>query len=70
MKKVTGTQLIIGGILLYLLLKGKQSAAPAPVKPASKLPVQVYATTTRTESQKPVQALAGEWEFNCYHQVI
>lgn len=70
MKKVTGTQLIIGGILLYLLLKGKSHNAPAPVKPASKLPVQVYTTTTRTESQKPVQPIAGAWEINCYHQVI
>lgn len=68
MKKVTGTHLVIGGILLYLLLKGKSHNAPTKTGP--KLPVQVYSTGIRPESQKPADALAGDWEINHYHQVI
>lgn len=72
MKKITGTQLAIGGILLYLILRARanRNAVTAPVKPATKPATQNYTAAPRTSSQKPADALAGAWEINCYHQVI
>lgn len=68
MKKVTGTQMILGGILLYFLLR-KPSTSTVPVKPAPKPGTQPYTSTPRTSSQSN-EAVAGPWEINCYHTVI
>ena len=71
--KVTGSQLVIGGILLYLLLRKRNKPTqlpPAPVKPAT-LPQQGYTAAPKTKAQQaPATGLAGDWELNCYHQVI
>lgn len=72
MKKITGTQIVIGSILLYLLLR-KRSAQTIPptttAKPAP-MPKQDYAAAQKASAQQPANGLAGEWELNCYHQVI
>lgn len=61
--KVTGSQLVIGGILLYLLLRKRNKPAP--------LPQQGYTAAPKTKAQQaPATGLAGDWELNCYHQVI
>ena len=73
MKNISSTQLIIGGIILYLLLlnKGAKLEPQVVVKPAPALPIQPYTSTPRTSaSQSPNDAVAGDWEINCYHQVV
>ena len=72
--KITGTQIGIAAFLLWLLYRNKHTpAAPVP-------PKDMFPTIPRTNVTPPVvssrrelpgrAAVAGEWEINCYHQVI
>lgn len=69
MKKVTGTQLIIGGILLYLLFRSKSGAGntinPVRTSGTNRKRDKIYNTQAI-----PLDQISGEWEMNCYHQVI
>lgn len=69
--KVTGSQIVIGSIILYLLLRKRATMVmppAAPVKPAP-LPKQDYSQADHT-TERTAAGLAGQWEINCYHQVI
>ncbi len=75
--KITGTQIGIAAILLWLLLRKKNTATQTPPNTP---PVTNTPTIPRTNVTPPVvsnrrelpgrAAVAGEWEINCYHQVI
>lgn len=68
MKKVTGTQLLLGGLLLYLIFRPRAKQTTAPVKTAPT--PQPYTSATKTTGQQPAGSIAGSWEIDCYHQVI
>lgn len=71
MKKVTTTQIVIGGILLYLFFRSRStsSGGTAPVRPMDTRAKQTKMYPT-TDLQPDVNQISGAWEINCYHRVI
>lgn len=74
--KITGTQIGIAAVLFWLLLRKKNTPATlpptdnnVPATPRSNLPPPLQSNRLELPRQTR-DAVAGQWEINCYHQVI
>lgn len=66
--KISNNQLIVGGILLFLFLQSRnKTTQKAPVKPTQTPQRYSQADAERNAADSRV---AGDWEIQCYHQVV
>lgn len=75
--KITGTQIGIAAVLLWLLLRKKNTPATqpptdnnVPATPRTNLPTAQPSSRREMPRQTTRDAVAGQWEINCYHQVV